>query len=164
MKNNYTHSKETRGKIGKANLGKKRTDEQRRKQSELMKGKPAWNKGLKGWIKKYENVGFQRGHGSFTTPEGRVKQGQKVSGSNNVFWKGGGYNYWIRQAKIRDNYTCRNCGLRDKEIMQVDHVKPKSIFPELRLSLDNLVTLCPNCHARKTNREKKLVLKISKHE
>jgi 5-methylcytosine-specific restriction endonuclease McrA len=28
----------------------------------------------------------------------------------------------------RDDYTCQICGLRDQEIMQVDHIKPKSLF------------------------------------
>ena len=47
------------------------------------------------------------------------------------------------------------CGMTEPEIMQVDHIKPKSLFPELKAELTNLMTLCPNCHARKTIKEKK---------
>ena len=59
-----------------------------------------------------------------------------------------------KEAKIRDNYTCQDCGLYEPEIMEVDHIKPKYKYPELRNELANLVTLCPNCHKRKTVRNK----------
>lgn len=75
-------------------------------------------------------------------------------------WKGGSLKWRKQQALIRDNYTCQICGLRDIEIMQIDHIKPQSIFPELSLEMNNLMTLCPNCHARKTVREKKQGYKI----
>lgn len=54
---------------------------------------------------------------------------------------------------IRDNYTCQICGLHDEEIMEVDHIRPQALAPELKYMIDNMVTLCPNCHRRKTNRE-----------
>lgn len=63
--------------------------------------------------------------------------------------------YQRRNALIRDDYTCQICGLRDIEIMEIDHIKSKSKFPKLRYDLNNLITLCPNCHTRKTIRELK---------
>ena len=63
--------------------------------------------------------------------------------------------YWKKQALKRDDYNCKKCWLREPEIMVVDHIKPKSIFPELSIDINNLQTLCPNCHARKTIKEKK---------
>lgn len=45
------------------------------------------------------------------------------------------------------------CGLGEPAIMEVDHIKPKSQFPELAKDIENLVTLCPNDHHRKTNKE-----------
>lgn len=68
---------------------------------------------------------------------------------------GGKDKYCRREAKLRDDHTCQICGHREPEIMEVDHIKPKSEFPELRFVLENLVTLCPNCHRRKTIREHK---------
>ena len=62
--------------------------------------------------------------------------------------------YYKKQAKVRDNYTCQICGLREPEIMEIDHIKSKRDYPELRAELNNLVTLCPNCHRRKTVRNK----------
>lgn len=50
----------------------------------------------------------------------------------------------------RDDFTCQLCGLREPLIMQVDHKTEKSTDPSQRNSLSNLRTLCPNCHARKT--------------
>lgn len=93
-------------------------------------------------------------------PYWKGKKRPEMVGSKNPVWKGGADKYWQRQAKIRDDYVCQLCGFREIEIMEVDHVLPKSIYPKLRHDLSNLMTLCPNCHRRKTNREKKQILDI----
>ncbi len=49
---------------------------------------------------------------------------------------------------IRDGHKCVLCG-RTTDLV-VDHIKPFSIHPELRVALDNLRTLCMPCH-RKTD-------------
>lgn len=87
-------------------------------------------------------------------------------GEKHPRWKGGKWLYWRRQALIRDNYTCKHCGLYDKEIMDVDHIVPiRATLKERREmekqkdidinGINNLQTLCPNCHKRKTIREAK---------
>jgi len=51
-------------------------------------------------------------------------------------------------ALQRDNYLCRQC-LRKKRITkatQVHHLKPIKGYPELALTLDNLESLCWDCH------------------
>lgn len=83
--------------------------------------------------------------------EKAIKNGIKPPvgfGKDSAHWKGGGINWVKRQVLIRDNYTCQKCGLRDDDIMCVDHIKPRSIYPELDKEMTNLQTLCPNCHAR----------------
>ncbi len=95
------------------------------------------------------------------TPWNKSKKGLQVAwnkgrefnaGSKHPRWKGGGKN-WVRLIALRrDDYKCSKCRLRDPEIMEVDHIKPKCDFPELSKDIDNLETLCPNCHRRKTNR------------
>ena len=42
------HTEETKKKIGKGNKGKVHSLEQNKRHSEIMRGKPAWNKGIKG--------------------------------------------------------------------------------------------------------------------
>lgn len=71
-------------------------------------------------------------------------------GSDNRFWKNGGWAYIKRQALIRDKYTCKKCGFKDKEIMEVDHIKEKVLGG--KDTIENAQTLCPNCHTKKTNR------------
>ena len=119
----------------KSNTGKKRSEEARRKQSIKLKGHIV-----------SEETKRKIGLGN---------KGKQHWGEKNPSWKGGAWPYKKGLVKIRDNYTCQICGLRDPEIMEVDHIKQRSKFPELALELNNLVTLCPNCHRRKTNRELK---------
>jgi HNH endonuclease len=78
-----------------------------------------------------------------------------LKGELNGAWKGTDDKYWRYKCLERDNYTCRECKLREPEIMEVDHIKQKGKHPQLRYVLNNLQTLCPNCHKRKTIKELK---------
>jgi len=83
-------------------------------------GKPAWNSGK----------------GTRTSYWQRFKNSSK----------------WKRTRKAafeRDSYTCVWCG-KVGGILHPDHIKPKSKFPELMFDLDNIRTLCRECH-RKTD-------------
>lgn len=89
------------------------------------------------------------------------KKRPNISGENNYNWKGRpfGINHQIRNSlemKLcreacfkRDNYTCVWCGKRGGKL-NADHIKPFAYYPELRFALDNLRTLCVECH-RKTD-------------
>ena len=56
-----------------------------------------------------------------------------------------------RIALIRDNYCCQRCGKNKDDIgLDVDHIKERSKYPELELELNNLQTLCKDCHLQKT--------------
>ena len=53
----------------------------------------------------------------------------------------------VRKGHLKDYPTCAACGSKEK--LQVHHVKPFHLHPELELDQDNLITLCmgPNeCH------------------
>lgn len=73
-----------------------------------------------------------------------------ISSSKSPRWNGGGHRYWKEAILKRDNYTCQVCGLQDPEIMVVDHIKPKKLFPELSKDPKNMWTLCANDNLRKT--------------
>lgn len=55
----------------------------------------------------------------------------------------------VRAEHLRQHPTCAACG--GKEALQVHHIKPYHLFPELELEPSNLLTLCTgrkscNCH------------------
>ena len=112
----------------------------------------------KGWIKKGQRLSlkteFKKGHISKGNESGYFKYKEKHPN-----WKGGkSWSYLVKIIRIRDDYTCQICGLRDIEIIEVDHVKPKSKHPKLKYEINNLMCLCPNCHRRKTLRDRKMVM------
>ncbi len=95
--------------------------------------------------------------------ESRNITSKKVSGVNNPAWKGGRTNRWFKKKVTeRDGNICNIFQMEDKEILVLDHIKPKSISPELKYIIENMQILCPNCHARKTNREKKEIALFKK--
>lgn len=96
------------------------------------------------------------------------------SGENSPTWKGGitpkhhgerktkKYMEWKRSILERDNYTCSVCGTTEG-IIQVDHIKPFILFPELRLEMSNGQTICKPCHLKKNSTDMKLIRKEAKH-
>jgi len=52
----------------------------------------------------------------------------------------------VRKIHLIDNPTCEACNTKKK--LQVHHVRPVSIAPELELRFANLITLCKKnkCH------------------
>jgi 5-methylcytosine-specific restriction protein A len=46
----------------------------------------------------------------------------------------------------RDNYTCSVCGVRGGVVLNAHHIVRYVDSIELRLNLDNLVTVCESCH------------------
>lgn len=60
----------------------------------------------------------------------------------------------VRFATLRRyGAACMACGRGKKEgaILQVDHIRPRSKFPELALAMDNLQVLCRECNMGKSN-------------
>lgn len=56
----------------------------------------------------------------------------------------------IRKQHLKKFPYCANCG-KKKIMMQVHHIKPFHLYPQLELDPDNLLTLCGDkrCHLDK---------------
>lgn len=126
------------------NKGKLHLKETKRKISKALKGRISWNKGMLKPI--------------VWTDEMRNKLKLAQSGSNNSNWKGGTsslekrikgsseWKNWRIQIFTRDNFTCQECGSNKK--LHPHHIKPFSVFIELRFDVDNGKTLCKECHKK----------------
>lgn len=58
-----------------------------------------------------------------------------------------------QQALDRDYYVCQYCGQPNSNT--VDHIVPVEFDQSLMTSIDNLATICRNCHRNKTKWEQK---------
>ena len=58
------------------------------------------------------------------------------------------YNIWRDAVLRRDGYACVFCGDDRRSQLQVDHIRPFSLFPKLRFAIDNGRTLCKKCHKK----------------
>jgi len=134
-------SKDTQFKVGQPSVNKgKKTG--RVPKSAFKKGDIPWNKG-----KKTGGTPWKKG------------KSKKVKASCIICMKRFEYNpkiqsCWLfvrKQILIEQDYTCQVCGLREPDIMEVNHKLEKSDYPELARDRNNLEVLCPNCHRRKTN-------------
>lgn len=57
-------------------------------------------------------------------------------------------------ALKRSGWKCVSCGASKNEArLHVDHIKPRSTYPELELAVDNLQVLCEPCNLGKKNRD-----------
>lgn len=129
-------SPETQFKKGNSGvwLGKKRPDLNKSKAAKTMfkKGIIPWNTG-KPWV--------------------------EMTGEKNPAWKGGvtpinklirnstEYQRWRMAVLKRDNFICQFCGIRGGKL-EADHIKPFSLFLELRFDINNGRTLCVECHKK----------------
>ena len=59
------------------------------------------------------------------------------------------------EALNRDHHECVWCrdeGRVTRTLLEVDHIKELEYYPEYALDLDNLRTLCKECHNKRHNR------------
>lgn len=59
-----------------------------------------------------------------------------------------GYNEWVRKVFARDNYTCQCCGDDKGGNLNAHHKYNYSEHKELRVDINNGITLCEVCHMK----------------
>lgn len=114
------------------------------------KGFTPWNKGKAGTYKFSEEAKKR-----MSDSQKRIGNKPPImhrKGKDNPNWKNGSGNI-NKLVKERDGGICQICGLKEPEIMEIDHILPKSRFIDKKYELNNLITLCPNCHKRKTKKD-----------
>ena len=61
---------------------------------------------------------------------------------------------WRRTRQLalrRDHYTCHDCASRAEEVHHIIELTPENINnPRIALELDNLMSLCHDCHNKRT--------------
>lgn len=125
-------SEEGKKNIGKARLGKKHSKESRLKMRLAHKGKKLSEATkIKMRLRKGENSPNWKG--GITPVNERIRNSLE-------------YSLWRKAVFQRDNYTCIWCGNKTSGSLNADHIKPFSLFPELRFAIDNGRTLCKDCH------------------
>lgn len=136
----FKHTKETKKKVSLASkrqnhswkLGKKQSLETKLKHSK--KSKENWKNG------KYKNPNRARKENHWNWKGG-------INPVNDSLRKSREMKIVKRACLERDNFTCQECKQIGGEL-SAHHMKPFSLFPELRFALDNLVTLCKACHIK----------------
>lgn len=135
----YQFSLQQREQISCKLKGRSKSEETKRKMSLAQKNRSIDNRGEK-------NPNWR---GGLTSIEQRDRKTRE-------------YVSWRKSVFERDAYTCQSCGQVGGKL-QADHIKPFSVFPELRTVVENGRTLCVHCH-RKTmtyGRPKALLTKLS---
>jgi 5-methylcytosine-specific restriction endonuclease McrA len=164
MKKKRTLSEETKKKIGLSNKGKntwskgrKLTEAHKKKLSLAKIGRKRKPHSLE-TRRHWSLIRTGKRHSEATRRKMRETHLKRVAEGKHNNYKGGitpinaairgslEYKLWRRAILERDKYTCIWCGNTNN--LQADHIKPFSLFPELRFALDNGRTLCKECHIK----------------
>ena len=126
------------------------------KEEILLLKKPSWNKGITG-----EN---SHRYGKIHSDKSREKISQKLAkplGETALGFRFRIHSYWMadfRRSKILETFNnkCARCQTEDLSDVELDHIKPVRLYPNLAFEESNIQPLCKKCHIEKTLEENEL--------
>jgi len=92
----------------------------------------------KRWVVKNYTLAEEIEYYHLTDPTGLTYEGNVTKINRASGW------HDVRLKFVQENPFCKIC--EKTECLHVHHKKPFHLWPELELSLDNLMVLCINCH------------------
>lgn len=99
--------------------------------------------------------GIQKGFKDFLEKNGitfKTKKKKKKVKPNQVFYNSRAWMQVRYKALLKHGRQCQCCGTKPPSVvLHVDHIKPRSKYPELELKLSNLQVLCEHCNLGKSN-------------
>jgi hypothetical protein len=121
-------------------LGKKMSDETKRKMSNSHKNSPKTIKHLKEVAAKHSGKYHWNWKGGITNEMKQIRHTEE-------------YQIWRNKVYARDNWTCQypNCGKKLKDLI-AHHEKSFKEFPDLRFDISNGITYC-RAHHKKVHKE-----------
>jgi len=148
-------SEEHKKKLSLAKIGRKLSEETKEK----IRLSSIGNKSRTGKTNSEEHKMAVRKNriGKKASKETREKIVNLRKGKKSTWWKGGitpinlqirkslEYRLWREEVFKRDNWTCVICKQKGGKL-NADHIKPFSLYKELRFEITNGRTLCEKCH------------------
>ena len=151
-------------------LGKKHTEEWKKKMSEAHKGRAVrgydWHASEETKRRMSESQRIAQNN-----PETKKRKREAMLGEKNHQWKGGvsseekhirmseEYNQWRNAVYQRDYWTCQICGKKcQKNNIVAHHHFSFTDYPQLRFAINNGTTLCRNCHYSLHQKLKKQII------
>jgi hypothetical protein len=122
------HTDKTKEKIGIKHIGNT---------NGFKKGGVPWNKGMKGYQSGNKHYNWRGGSGDRH--------------------KGQEYDYWRSEVYKRDGFKCKIADENCKGKIEAHHILGWEEYPELRLNINNGITVCHYHHPRKKGDEIKLI-------
>lgn len=148
----HYQSEETKKKLSEFFKGKHMSEVSKRKNSE-------WHKGKK-FTEAHKIKISEANKGKICSEETKEKISKKAKervGKLSSNWRGGitpihkkirnsvEYALWRDACLRRDNFTCQKCK-QSGGILRVHHKNNFSSFVDIRLNIENGITLCQECH------------------
>lgn len=140
LTHSHKHTEESKKKLRDKHLGKKLSEDTKKKISLSQTGKKR-----KPW-----------------SEEHKKKLSLKMKGENGPNWRGGlteknkllrksfEFKQWRELVFKRDDWTCQECKVKGGRL-HPHHLKSFSEFIDLRFDINNGLTLCESCHKKTEN-------------